>query len=168
MVWKVVCDGMIGIDICFFIFYGECFLVYVDYMVFGCVLQQVEDVIGELYVLYVNFYIEDSEIGCVFGWWLCEVEVIICWCINVYLFDVVVICGLGVIGVIYKFQEIFGLVLLFVSVDWICEIEIVECLVVFIGLYEYYFNELSWCESLVEVVFIFLGICGGIDLVVFE
>lgn len=39
-----------------------------------------------------------------------------------------------------------------------------ECLVVFVGFYEYYFNEVSWCEMLVEVVEILLCVCGNLDL----
>lgn len=43
---------------------------------------------------------------------------------------------------------------------------VLKCVIV--GFYEYYFNEISWCEGLCEVVCIFLNEYGLLDLEILE
>lgn len=91
---KVIVDGEIGKVIEIDILQGCKFLIYVDYVVLGCVLCQVEEfVMVEVLFFYVNLYIEQSYCGVIMIQ-MCEevcVVIVVKCCVNVI--DYVVIFG---------------------------------------------------------------------------
>lgn len=113
----------------------------------------------QVFLVYVNSYIEVFYCGSVMIW-MCEVVCleIVCICC-VYDSYVMIFCGLGVI----------------VGLNWLVYFlgvfEMVECgekLLVILGFYEYYFDIFFWREIGVEVVEIIEVKIGGLDLVELE
>lgn len=172
-------DGLLGgLDLLATPF-GDRPMLYADYTASGRALQQVEDQIQRLSALYANPHTEDSETGRASGAWLREAEAVIKSAVNAGPEDCIIACGSGATGAVHKLQEILGLSVPPASRDRMlktlgavlgargeeaaCAALKAECPVVFIGPYEHHSNELSWRESLAEVVPVELAADGGID-----
>lgn len=146
---------------------GEHGLLYADYTASGRGLVTVERQIDRLMADYANPHSVDSLTGRRAGQWLREARARIKSAINACEDDALILCGSGATAGIHKLQEILGLTLppataqrLAVSPD--------ERPVVFVGPYEHHSNELSWRESLADVVCIPLDKSGGIDMAALE
>ena len=166
--WAAVRAGMVGRGVTLKTPFGERPLVYADFTASGRALSQVEDVIAGLHTLYANPHTEDSETGRVSGAWLREAEATIRRCINADDGDALITCAAGATGAIHKLQEILGLALPPATADRLGPVDPDTRPVVFVGPYEHHSNELSWRESLAEVVAIPLDECGDIDLMALE
>ena len=171
---------MIGRDAMLTTPFGERLMVYADYTASGRALRQVETQIERLSGLYANPHTVDSATGRASAAWMHQAEAIIRQAVNAGPQDCLIACASGATGAIHKLQEILGLAIAPASRDRIGSaiagrlgpdgrqtIEdalAADCPVIFVGPYEHHSNELSWRESLGEVVTIGLAPDGGIDL----
>ena len=176
--------GMIGRDAMLTTPFGERLMVYADYTASGRALQQVETQIGRLSAAYANPHTVDSATGRASGDWLHQAEAVIREAVNAGPQDCLIACSTGATGAIHKLQEILGLAIAPASRDRIVtaiagrlggdgrqtveDALAADCPVIFVGPYEHHSNELSWRESLGEVVQIGLGADGGIDMAQLE
>ncbi|WP_417498411.1 aminotransferase class V-fold PLP-dependent enzyme [Maricaulis sp.] len=176
--------GMVGRDEILSTPIGERLMVYADYTASGRGLRQVEAQIERLTGLYANPHTVDSATGRASGEWLRQADAMIRQAVNAGPQDCLIACASGATGAIHKLQEILGLAVAPASRDHIVSAiatglgadgrQLVEDAlaatrpVVFVGPYEHHSNELSWRESLGEVVAIGLDADGGIDLVELE
>ncbi|WP_417471330.1 aminotransferase class V-fold PLP-dependent enzyme [Maricaulis sp.] len=176
--------GMIGRDEILSTPFGERLMVYADYTASGRGLRQVEAQIERLSGLYANPHTVDSATGRASGEWLRQADAMIRQAVHAGPQDCLIACASGATGAIHKLQEILGLAVAPASRDHMLSSiaaslgtdgrQIVEDAldatrpVVFVGPYEHHSNELSWRESLGEVVAIGLDADGGIDLVELE
>jgi selenocysteine lyase/cysteine desulfurase len=174
--------GLIGRDQLLATPWGERLMVYADYTASGRALRQVEDEIERLSCHYANPHTVDSATGRASGQWLQQAETIIRRAVNAGPRDCLIGCSAGATGAIHKLQEILGLAIPPASRDRILDrfsaagadrqvaVAALEAdrPVIFVGPYEHHSNELSWRESLGEVVPIGLASDGGIDLVQLE
>jgi len=166
--WASVRSGLVGVTATLRTPYGERPLIYADFTASGRALRQVEDAVADLHTLYANPHTEDSETGRASGAWLREAEAVIRRCINADEGDALITCASGATGAIHKLQEILGITLPPASADRLASLEVKDRPVVFIGPYEHHSNELSWRESLAEVVTVPLNECGDVDLMALE
>ncbi|WP_417495628.1 aminotransferase class V-fold PLP-dependent enzyme [Maricaulis sp.] len=172
--------GMIGRDAMLNTPFGERLMVYADYTASGRALRQVEQQIERLSGLYANPHTVDSATGRASSAWMHQAESFIRKAVNAGPEDCLLTCGSGATGTIHKLQEILGLAIAPASRDRILtaaagalgpdgrrkldEAVAADCPVIFVGPYEHHSNELSWRESLGEVVPIQLAADGGIDM----
>lgn len=159
--------------------FGRRPLLYADYTASGRGVQQIEDHLARLGAVYANPHTQDSATGRASGAWLKDAERIIKRAVNAGPEDCLIACGSGATGAVHKLQEILGLVVPPASrermlgsladvlgSDDVRKVETAlkaDCPVVFVGPYEHHSNELSWRESLAEVVMVGLDSDGGID-----
>ncbi|WP_417484953.1 aminotransferase class V-fold PLP-dependent enzyme [Maricaulis salignorans] len=171
---------MIGCDATLNTPFGERLMVYADYTASGRALRQVEAQIERLSGLYANPHTVDSATGRASSAWMHQAESLIRQAVNAGPEDCLLTCGSGATGTIHKLQEILGLAIAPASRDRILkaatgglgtdgrrkleESLAADCPVIFVGPYEHHSNELSWRESLGEVVPVQLATDGGIDL----
>ena len=161
-------SGLVGANTTLTTPYGERPLLYADFTASGRALHQVEEAVADLHALYANPHTEDSETGRASGAWLREAEAVIRRCINAEQSDALITCASGATGAIHKLQEILGITLPPATADRLVSLDVESRPVVFIGPYEHHSNELSWRESLAEVVTIPLNACGDVDLMALE
>jgi len=145
--------------------YGKMPLLYADYTASGRAHAFVEAQIARLETLYANPHTEDSTTGRASGQWLREAEAIIKRCVNAGSDDVLIATAAGATGAIHKLQEVLGVNLPPATAERLGHPVVNDGPIVFVGPYEHHSNELSWRESLAEVVTIPLTAAGGIDLV---
>ena len=173
-------NAVIGKDCLLDTPFGPRPMLYADFTASGRSLTLVEDQIAKLSVHYANPHTEDSETGRVSRAWMFEAEDIIKNCVNAGPDDCVLPCGAGATDAIHKLQEILGVAIPPRSSERVAKAlstthwfqkknkarEKLEAdsPVVFIGPYEHHSNELSWRESLAEVVTIGLNAEGLLDL----
>lgn len=176
--------GMIGRDAMLTTPFGERLMVYADYTASGRALRQVEAQIENLSGLYANPHTVDSATGRASSAWMHQAEAIIRQAVNAAPEDCLIACASGATGAIHKLQEILGLAIAPASRDrmvaaiadrlgpdgrqTVDDALEANCPVIFVGPYEHHSNELSWRESLGEVVQIALAADGGIDMAQLE
>ncbi|MFC4724231.1 aminotransferase class V-fold PLP-dependent enzyme [Glycocaulis abyssi] len=164
--------------------FGERPLVYADYTASGRPHRAVEDQINALHTLLANPHTEDSATGRASNAWLKSAETIIKRAVNASADDALIPCGAGATAAIHKLQEILGiacppasLARMSDAVSAALGAEAKAALeahlgatrpVVFVGPYEHHSNELSWRESMAEVVRVKLCPDGGIDFAALE
>ena len=140
-------------------------LLYADYTASGRAVAQIENVIAGLAADYANPHSEDSATGRASNAWMREADRIIKAAVNAGPGDCLVPCGAGATAAIHKLQEILGVAVPPATRRALGGLAWHESnTVVFVGPYEHHSNELSWRESLAEVVAIPLGADGGIDM----
>lgn len=163
-------DDVIGEGACVSTPFGSRRVTYADHIASGRPLASVEDALrAAVLPLYANTHTEDSATGAATTRLAHEAAAYIKSCLGArgalseqykLLFP-----GTGATGALKKLQEILG-----VSVPeelratLLDNLGPVERLVVFVGPYEHHSNELSWRESLAEVVPVPLDGDGLIDL----
>lgn len=159
-------------------------LVYADYTASGRTHRAVEDQISALHTLLANPHTEDSATGRASNAWLKSAEATIKRAVNAGPGDALVPCGAGATAAIHKLQEVLGiacppasLARMGDAVSAALGAEAKAALdahlaatrpVVFVGPYEHHSNELSWRESMAEVVRVKLCPDGGIDFAALE
>ncbi len=143
---------------------GEKQFLYADYTASGRGFAPIEAVLARLAEDYANPHTQDSLTGRRSGQWLREAETVIRSCVNAGRDDVLITTGAGATGAIHKLQEILGLSLPPATRARLGQPSVGRAPVVFVGPYEHHSNELSWRESLADVVAIPLADDGGIDL----
>jgi selenocysteine lyase/cysteine desulfurase len=158
-------DNLIGADASITTPFGSRRVTYADYVASGRALEHVERVIQERVLpLYANTHTEDSRSGAQTTHLAHEAGEYIKAQLGASAYKIA-FCGSGSTAAIKRLQEILG-----VSVPSPLRQRLLEVMpalerpVVFVGPYEHHSNEVSWRESLAEVVEI--GLCpkGLIDL----
>lgn len=173
-------QSMIGHDAILQTPFGDRPLLYADYTASGRNLLLIEQQMQRLASIYANPHTQDSATGRSTGQWLRHAEATIKSAVNAGPNDCLIACGAGATSAVHKLQEILGVALPPNSREQVFSAvsgelgprgrEVVDASlqargpVVFIGPYEHHSNELSWRESLAEVVSIGLTADGQIDL----
>ncbi len=162
-------NGLIGADRMLATPFGLKPFLYADYTASGRALTQVERQIERLMADYANPHSEDSATGRASNRWMREAEMVIRKAVNAASDDCLLPCAAGATGAIHKLQEILGLAVAPASRDALgVGAGPAVKTVVFVGPYEHHSNELSWRDSLAEVVTIGLDPAGGIDIAALE
>ncbi len=162
---STVRDGLIGADRMLATPFGTKPFLYADYTASGRALRQIERQVEALMLDYANPHSEDSATGRASNRWMKDAEAVIRKAVNADPDDCLLACAAGATGAIHKLQEILGLAVAPASRDALgVEPGPAVRTVVFVGPYEHHSNELSWRDSLAEVVSIPLDAIGGIDL----
>lgn len=150
--------------------FGERRLTYADYIASGRPLASVEDALrAAVLPLYANTHTEDSASGAATTALVHEASEYIKRCLGGDDTYKLLFPGTGATGALKRLQEILG-----VSVPGHLRQRVLGCLepaerlVVFVGPYEHHSNEVSWRESLAEVVTVPLDEDGLIDLAALE
>jgi selenocysteine lyase/cysteine desulfurase len=157
--------GILGADAVIETPFGQRPILYADYTASGRSVRQVEDQIKRLSGCYANPHTTDSATGRASGTWLRDAESLIKELVNAGPDDCLITCGAGATAAIHKLQEILGVAIPPATQARIQpDLAKIDRPVVFVGPYEHHSNELSWRESLAEVVSIGLNADGGIDL----
>jgi len=161
-------NGIIGDDRAIEGPFGARRVTYADYTASGRSLDFIEDFIrGEVIPLYANTHTETSTTGLQTTRFREEARQIIHRSVGGSDDDVVIFCGSGATGAINKLIEVLNLRLpadLDARYDLSSRIPANERPVVFIGPYEHHSNEISWRETIADVVVIAEDPDGRIDL----
>jgi selenocysteine lyase/cysteine desulfurase len=173
-------QSLIGHDAILQTPFGDRPLLYADYTASGRNLLLIEQQMQRLASIYANPHTQDSATGRSTGQWLRRAEATIKSAVNAGANDCLIACGAGATSAVHKLQEILGVALPPNSREQVFSAvsgelgprgrEVVDASlqkrgpVVFIGPYEHHSNELSWRESLAEVISIGLTADGQIDL----
>jgi selenocysteine lyase/cysteine desulfurase len=157
--------NLIGSDASIETPFGERRLTYADYVASGRALKHVERVLEERVLpLYANTHTEDSQTGAQTTHLAHEAGEFIKAQLGAPEYKIA-FCGSGSTSAIKRIQEILGL-----AVPSSLRARLLETMrpeerpVVFVGPYEHHSNEVSWRESLAEVVELPLCPKGLIDL----
>jgi len=166
---NAVREGLIGGDRMLATPFGLKPFLYADYTASGRALRQIEGQVEKLMLDYANPHSEDSATGRASNRWMRDAEAIIRKAVNAAPDDCLLPCAAGATGAIHKLQEILGLAVAPASRDALgVKPGPAVNTVVFVGPYEHHSNELSWRDSLAEVVSIPLDGIGGIYLQALE
>jgi len=151
-------------------------LVYADFVASGRGLEEIDREIAQLQANYANPHTEDSALARRTRAAMAAAERNIRAALNAGPEDVLLPCGAGASEAVYRLQQILGLACPPASRAFLNEAAraagVSEALeaeiarrrpVVFVGPYEHHSNELSWRESVAEVVRIGLDASGGLD-----
>lgn len=160
--------------------FGERLLVYADFTASGRHLDFVEDYLRDLAALYANAHTEDSLTGRTATLLLHAAETTIKRHVGAGPRGRVVCCGAGSTAAIGRVQEFLGVAippatahlletlaraaLGETTADRLLADLRARAPVVFVGPFEHHSNEVSWRESLCEVVEVDLAPDGGLDL----
>lgn len=146
--------------------FGERRVTYADYVASGRALRSVEDRVRRLALpLYANTHTEDSATGAHSTHLTHEAHEYVKTQLGADASCKLVFCGSGSTAAVRRMQEILG-----ISVGGTHRQTVLDALpeherpVVFVGPYEHHSNEVSWRETLAEVVEIPLCARGNLDL----
>lgn len=163
-------EDVIGEGACVTTPFGTRRVTYADYIASGRPLASVEAALQEAVLpLYANTHTEDSATGAITTKLAHDAAEYIKHCLGADESYRILFPGTGATGALKKLQEILG-----VSVPdelrqtVLDHLDPADRLVVFVGPYEHHSNDLSWRESLAEVVSVPLDSRGLIDLVALE
>lgn len=159
-------EQLIGRDVAIETPFGLRRLTYADYVASGRPLAYIEKLLQERVMpLYANTHTEDSFTGAHTTHLAHQAAEYIKQCLGANAEDKIIFCGTGSTAAIKRMQEILGL-----AVPSNLRSRVLEILrpeerpLVFVGPYEHHSNEVSWRETLAEVVEIPLCPEGKIDL----
>jgi selenocysteine lyase/cysteine desulfurase len=148
--------------------FGRRRITYADYTASGRSLSFIEDYIrDEVLTRYANTHTEQSGTGLQTTTFREDARDIIKTAVGATDEDVLIFCGSGATGAVHKLISILNLRLPRGLDD---EYGLSDCVptekrpVVFVGPYEHHSNEISWKESLADVVTIEETDCGDVDL----
>lgn len=160
----------IGRDIALTTPFGARQLLYADFIASGRSLHSIERTIAETVLpLYANSHTEDSATGAVTTHLLHDADRFVKECVHAGTEHKLVWCGNGSTAAIKRLQEILG-----VAIPSPLRRRVLDTMraderpVVFVGPYEHHSNEVTWRETLVEVVEIPLCPAGQCDLAALE
>jgi selenocysteine lyase/cysteine desulfurase len=145
--------------------FGERRIVYADHVASGRSLQWIESFIAaQVLPLYANTHTEDSATGARMTAWVHDARQFIKACLGAEDCKLL-FCGTGCTAAIKRLQEILGLAwperFRDAAIDWLGP---AQRPIVFVGPYEHHSNEVSWRETIAEVVELPLDARGGLDL----
>jgi selenocysteine lyase/cysteine desulfurase len=145
--------------------FGERRIVYVDYVASGRSLQWIETfILKQVLPLYANTHTEDSATGARMTALAHEATRYIKNCLGAQN-GKLLFCGTGSTAAIKRLQEILGLVVPEALRERvIASLGPAERPIVFVGPYEHHSNEVSWRETIAEVMVLPLDTDGAIDL----
>lgn len=150
--------------------FGEKTMLYADFIASGRALRSIESAITDRVLpLYANTHTEDSATGAMTTRLVHQADMYVKQCLGAGDHHKLVWCGTGSTAAIKRLQEMLGLALPSTIrqrvLDTMTE---AERPVVFVGPYEHHSNEVTWRETLAEVVEIPLCPAGMCDLVALE
>lgn len=156
---------LIGHEACVRTPFGERGIVYADHVASGRSLQWIENFIAaQVLPLYANTHTEDSATGARMTAWMQDARQVIKACLGAQNCKLL-FCGTGCTAAIKRLQEIMGLVLPERFRDAVIDrLGPAQRPIVFVGPYEHHSNEVSWRETIAEVVELPLDARGGLDL----
>ncbi len=158
---------ILGADHLFTTPFGKRLMLYADYTASGRNVRFIERYLVRIEERYANTHTEDDETGRSTTELLQEAERTIKRAVNGNDDTRIVAVGTGSTGAIQKLQEILGVYLPPATRERLgphfSELRRTGP-VVFVGPYEHHSNEVSWRESLAEVVEVALDPEGGVDL----
>jgi selenocysteine lyase/cysteine desulfurase len=145
--------------------FGERRIVYADYVASGRSLQWIESfILKQVLPLYANTHTEDSATGARMTTLAHDAASYIKRCLGMQN-GKLLFCGTGSTAAIKRLQEILGLVVPEALRERVIEsLNPAERPIVFVGPYEHHSNEVSWRETIAEVVELPLNTDGAIDL----
>lgn len=163
-------DDVLGEGACITTPFGERRLTYADYIASGRPLASVEEALRTAVLpLYANTHTEDSASGAATTTLVHEAAEYVKRCLGADASYKLLFPGTGATGALKRLQEILG-----VSVPGhlrqlvLDRLDPTDRMVVFVGPYEHHSNEVSWRESLAEVVTVPLDSDGLIDMPALE
>ena len=145
--------------------FGERRIVYADYVASGRSLQWIETfILKQVLPLYANTHTEDSATGARMTSLAHDAASYIKRCVGAQN-GKLLFCGTGSTAAIKRLQEILGLVVPETLRERvIASLDPAERPIVFVGPYEHHSNEVSWRETIAEVIELPLNTDGAIDL----
>ena len=145
--------------------FGERRIVYADHVASGRSLQWIETFIAEQVLpLYANTHTEDSATGARMTALAHDARRIVKACLGAHDCKLL-FCGTGCTAAIKRLQEILGLVVPeYLRERVIAMLGPAQQPIVFVGPYEHHSNEVSWRETIAEVIELPLDAAGAIDL----
>lgn len=171
--WEYVRQNIIGNDAIIDTPFGKRRLTYADYTASGRGVEFVEDYLREMLRLYGNTHTEDDTTGTLTTDRVRQAERRIKQLVNADDRYRIVATGHGTTGAILHLQMILGVYIPPSTREFLVSDPAVQALlnrtrkrapVVFVGPYEHHSNEVSWRESLAEVVAIDLTEKGRLNL----
>lgn len=163
-------EDVIGEGACFDTPFGRRRLTYADYIASGRPLASVEAALARAVLpLYANTHTEDSATGAHTTLLTDRAREYVKQSLGAGASHKLIFAGTGATGALKRLQEVLG-----VSVSPTLRARVLDAmdpadrLVVFVGPYEHHSNEVSWRESLAEVVPVPLSRDGTLDLAALE
>ena len=171
-------DQIVGVDASFETAFGQRMLIYCDYTASGRTLAFIEDYLRGLQRHYANTHTEDDITGRSMTQLLHQAEESIKEAVNAGPHGKIICTGSGATGAIDKWQQILGVAMAPATRARVGELVRTSTgkdfdpasgdpehrPVVFVGPYEHHSNEVTWRESLAEVVPVNLDGEGEISL----
>ncbi|HZJ08744.1 MAG TPA: aminotransferase class V-fold PLP-dependent enzyme [Trueperaceae bacterium] len=163
-------DDVIGEGACIATPFGSRRVTYADHIASGRSLASVEDSLrAAVLPLYANTHTEDSATGAITTRLAHDAAAYIKRCLGADESYKLLFPGTGATGALKRLQEILGVSVPEELRDGLLRsLAPAERLVVLVGPYEHHSNELSWRESLAEVITVPLDGDGLIDLAALE
>ena len=145
--------------------FGERCIIYADYAASGRSLQWIEAfILKQVLPLYANTHTEDSATGARMTALAHDAASYIKRCLGAQHYKLL-FCGTGSTAAIKRLQEILGLVVPEALRERMIEsLGPAERPLVFVGPYEHHSNEVSWRETIAEVIELPLNTDGALDL----
>lgn len=167
--FETIRSNLVGANAVYRTPFGLRRVVYADYVASGRPLAQVENLLQERVMpFYANTHTEDSFTGARTTHLAQEAGDYIKQCLGASEYKII-FCGSGSTAAIKRMQEILGVAVTSnLRERLLPHLKPEERPVVFVGPYEHHSNEVTWRESLAEVVEIPLDDHGGVNLAVLE